>query len=95
MLTCNFQCFYHPDNDVAPLQRERIVPVGYGNQGGDPFRFCKNDVAFFKIFVTSEYVDMSSVTQDSIFSKGNRGTKPIQHIGYDKLWESWIYVVGD
>lgn len=95
MLTCNFQCFYHPDDDVAPLQGERIVPVGYGNQGGDPFRFCKNDVAFFKIFVTTEYVDMSSLTQDSIFAKGNRGTKPRKPIRCGEHWESWIYVVGD
>ena len=91
-----FQNFYHPDNDVAPLQGKRIVPVGYGNHGGKPFRFKKDEVAFFKIFVTSKYVDMTSLNQDSIFSEVSRipQREPFQ-VHQPEYWDSWIYVVGD
>ena len=91
-----FQCFYHPLDleGVAPLEGKSIVPVGYGNHGGNPFRFKKDDVAFFKIFVTSKYADMSSLIQDSIFSEVSR----IPHrepFAQPEYWDSWIYVVGD
>ena len=89
-----FQCFYHPDDDDAPLRRERIVSVGDGNHGGDPWKFKKDEVTFFKIFVTSKYTDMTSLIQDSIFLEVSRipQRKPYPELGY---WDSWIYVVGD
>ncbi|KAF8811440.1 hypothetical protein BYT27DRAFT_7231665 [Phlegmacium glaucopus] len=94
--TYEIACFYHPDDGVAPLQGERIIPVGYGNQGGDPFKFRKDEVTFFKIFVTSKYVDMSSLPQASLFSEHSASRLPSREpIDRGEFWGSWIYVVGD
>jgi len=67
--------------------------IGYGPEGGDPIEFYPNEVTFFKIFVTSTYVDMKGLVQESPFSRGvGRMPKRPSRISND-FWESWVYVV--
>ncbi|KDR71639.1 hypothetical protein GALMADRAFT_794930 [Galerina marginata CBS 339.88] len=96
-LTYEIACFYHPELvKVGPLRTNQVVSIGYGNQGGDPFQFQPNEVTFFKVFVTSKYVDMRSLVQDSPFSEdaalNATGRLPKRFSGiFDGFWESnWI-----
>jgi hypothetical protein len=70
------------------------VTIGFGTEGGDAIEFQPNEVTFFKIFVTSKYVDLKSLVQESPFpERAGRIPKKRPAIPSD-FWESWIYIVG-
>jgi len=87
--------FYHPESTKeGPLHVNRVVTIGYGAEGGDPIEFQPNEVTFFKIFVTSKYVDLKGLVQTPPFSGGSaRIPKRWSSAISDDFWESWIYVV--
>ncbi|KAF8813410.1 hypothetical protein BYT27DRAFT_7158296 [Phlegmacium glaucopus] len=86
--------FYHPEHTKeGPLRANKVVTVGYGSEGGYPIKFQPNEVTFFKIFVTSKYVDLKGLVQESPFPEdADRMPKRPPLIPKD-FWESWIYIV--
>lgn len=60
-----------------PLARDACMCIGYGANGGDPFSFCldageKAGTGFIKAFVSTKYVDMSSLAQPSPFGSSSQ-----------------------
>ncbi|KAF8814454.1 hypothetical protein BYT27DRAFT_7129978 [Phlegmacium glaucopus] len=94
--TYEIASFYHPDpTKEGPLRANSVVTIGYGTEGGYPIEFQPNEVTFFKIFVTSKYVDLTGLEQESPFflqGAGRMPTRPPAAIPCD-FWESWIYIV--
>ncbi|KAF8810548.1 hypothetical protein BYT27DRAFT_7134857 [Phlegmacium glaucopus] len=91
--TYEIASFYHPQaTKEGPLRADRPVTIGYGLEGGDAIEFQSNDVTFFKIFVTSKYVDLSGLVQDSPF-QDDAGRIPKQRAVPKDFWDSWIYIV--
>jgi len=86
--------FYHPQpTKEGPLRANRAVSIGFGNEGGDAIEFQPNEITFFKIFVTSKYVDLKSLVQGTPFpADADRIPKRRPAISSD-FWESWIYIV--
>jgi hypothetical protein len=61
-----------------PIRPKGSLTIGYGAGGAAPFSyFLRNnqdvDVGFLKLFLTTEQVDFSNVSQLSPFGKNNRG----------------------
>ncbi|KAJ7123573.1 caspase domain-containing protein [Mycena epipterygia] len=55
-----------------PLRRNGSITVGYGPDGGDPFKFCLQstdnkfvDTVFFKLFVCTKNINMHHISQSS------------------------------
>lgn len=90
--TYTIESFYHPEPwKKGPLSKNQEVTIGHGPEGGDPIEFYPNEVTFFKIFLTTTYVDLKGLEQEP-FSV-NRKMPGRVSTALDDLWESWIYVV--
>ena len=55
-----------------PLAPHQSLTIGYGAAGSAPYTYYLRpgqdvDVGFLKLFLTTEYVDLSCVTQESSF----------------------------
>ncbi|KAF8810549.1 hypothetical protein BYT27DRAFT_7186342 [Phlegmacium glaucopus] len=92
--TYEIASFYHPEpTKEGPLRANRAVTIGFGTEGGDAIQFQPNEVTFFKIFVTSKYVDLKGLVQGSPFAE-DVGRIPKKRLAIpDGFWESWIYIV--
>ncbi|KAF8153827.1 caspase domain-containing protein [Crassisporium funariophilum] len=92
----NYQivCFYHPEYHApAPLHGEHEVTIGYGAEGGDPFTFQKDDPTFYKVFVTSKWVDLAGLEQAALFVDKSASRFPDRRkLDTGEFWDSWIYV---
>jgi hypothetical protein len=98
------QSWYQPPSGTiaTPLAERRRdgrpseLPVGYGSAGGDALEFSladgiTADIGFLKIFVSTSYVDMSALEQESPFHAA-RGTKRAKPPSID-LWDTWTCVL--
>ncbi|KAF8817648.1 hypothetical protein BYT27DRAFT_7332684 [Phlegmacium glaucopus] len=93
--TYQIASFYHPQAmKEGPLRADRPVTIGYGPEGGEAIEFQSNEVTFFKIFVTSTYVDLSDLVQDSPF-EDDAGRIPQKRTIPNDFWDSWIYIPSD
>ncbi|KAF8810865.1 hypothetical protein BYT27DRAFT_6478243 [Phlegmacium glaucopus] len=81
--------FYHPQEETeGPLRVGRNVPIGYGKEDiKGAFKFKPDDVTFFKIFVTTKYVDLKGLVQEPC------RLPDLVPPTLNDFWESWIYVV--
>jgi len=73
------------------------LPVGYGASGTDAMQFSlppgiKVDSGFLKVFVSSAYVDMSILQQDSPLNKPPRLAK-VTALPFNDVWDAWTFVV--
>ena len=76
------------------LPAKGCLTIGYGDGGGRPFTYFlrprqEMDVGFIKIFVSTKYVDLSSVEQNSPFESGMpRGNGPIPGWDPEDAWDT-------
>ncbi|KAF8810874.1 hypothetical protein BYT27DRAFT_7090905, partial [Phlegmacium glaucopus] len=92
--TYEIASFYHPEpTKEGPLRANRAVTIGFGTEGGDAIEFQPNEVTFFKIFVTSKYVDLKGLVQESPFPEGAGRIPKKRPVIPNDFWESWIYIV--
>lgn len=85
----------HVDAPLPPGPDSRF-PIGYGDGGVPPWRFELRegedvDVGFFKLFVTTAPVDLSSIVQDSPLAPDNlvnrsRGQAQPVEVGDTEMW---------
>ncbi|KJA26999.1 hypothetical protein HYPSUDRAFT_35516 [Hypholoma sublateritium FD-334 SS-4] len=75
----SIQAWYLPPshNVDPPLACNACMSLGYGANGGDPFSFCLDagenaGTGFIKVFVSTKYVDMSSLAQLSPFGSSSQ-----------------------
>jgi hypothetical protein len=73
---------YHEHSQ--PVPKGGSVTVGYGPGGGHPIMFrlpenSQSDTTFFKVFASSEWVDLSILEQDSIFHNQSVGSRGLVH----------------
>jgi len=98
------QSWYHPPSCTmaAPLaarhegSRLSELPVGYGSAGGEALEFSladgiTADIGFMKLFVSTTYVDMTVLEQESPFHAA-RGTRRAKPPSMD-IWDTWTYVL--
>lgn len=97
---------YHPPCPTmeAPLARAHAtnrsskLNVGYGEANVEALQFSlandiTEDVGFLKLFVSSTYVDMTGLKQDSLLHGARgRGFKMVRPPPVD-LWDAWTYVI--
>jgi hypothetical protein len=87
---------------AAPLAARREdsrlceLPVGYGSAGGEALEFSladgvTADVGFMKLFVSTTYVDMTVLEQESPFYAA-RGTRRAKMPSMD-IWDTWTYIL--
>jgi hypothetical protein len=70
------------------------VTIGYGLEGGMPIEFIPNEVTFFKVFVTSKYVDLKGIEQcPALGSQSGRIPNRVPPPVVNDFWESWVFVV--
>ncbi|KAH9923562.1 caspase domain-containing protein [Fomitopsis serialis] len=93
-----------PGNKVkAPLPRRNgdgepgRLTIGYGAGGTDSIRFSlpvnvKKDTGFLKIFVSTSYVDMRSIEQNSLVKRKDRGADKVE-LPFSDTWVSSVYVL--
>jgi hypothetical protein len=94
------QPFYVPQTaDTPPLpggssaKPADIGIVGYGSDGGDPIKFSLHnggeDTTFFKLFVSSSYIDMKILDQRvDALSRVDRPRLP-----YSYIWDAWTFQI--
>ena len=98
------QSLYHPPAEImaAPLparhkaNRLSELKVGYEKADVEAFQFTladgiPSDVGFLRLFVSTTYVDMSVLEQESPFlvARGVARVKPpVTH-----TWDAWTYVL--
>ncbi|CCM00513.1 uncharacterized protein FIBRA_02547 [Fibroporia radiculosa] len=80
----SIESYYQPPtaNGIVdpPLRGKDSLTIGYGDSGSPPQRFFlrdgqKLDVGLLKLFLSTEYVDLSHIPQPSPFGEG-RGSTP-------------------
>jgi len=76
--------------------RPSELPVGYGSAGGEALQFSlpagvTADIGFMKLFVSTTYVNMTALEQESPFHAA-RGTKRAKSPSID-IWDTWTYVL--
>jgi hypothetical protein len=75
-----------------------IRAVGYGEANVEALQFLlandiTEDVSLLKLFVSSTYVDMTGLKQDSLLrSARGRGFKMVRPPLVD-LWDTWTYII--
>jgi hypothetical protein len=96
------QSWYHPpcDTMAAPLSRRgdksSELPVGYGS-GNKALAFTladgvTADVGFMKLFVSTIYLDMTALEQESPFRSAGAMRRELSLAG---KWDAWTYVLKD
>ncbi|KAF8810956.1 hypothetical protein BYT27DRAFT_7185209 [Phlegmacium glaucopus] len=87
-ITYQIASFYHPQEETeGPLRVGSNVPIGYGKEDIiGAIKFRPDDVTFFKIFVTTKYVDLKGLPEPCRMPDLVPPT-------LNDFWESWIYVV--
>lgn len=65
-----------------PLRAGDSLNIGYGSGGAPPFQYFLRkgqniDLGFLKLFLTSTYVDLSSIVQESPFGGGGGDVRKI------------------
>jgi hypothetical protein len=91
------QEFYVPPTaDTPPLltgNSAEMGIVGYGPDGGDPIKFSlhngREDTTFFKLFVSTSYVNMKIIEQrvDALSRTGRVKTGP------SYIWDTWTFPI--
>ena len=81
------------------------VAVGYGSAGAEPFAFMLNegetsDTGFFKLFVSTKFVDMQWVAQPSAVDEPPDDAAMKSHrvgrrvlLQHRELWDTWLLKV--
>ncbi|KAF8810861.1 hypothetical protein BYT27DRAFT_7161418 [Phlegmacium glaucopus] len=87
-ITYQIASFYHPQEEaMGPLRVGSDVSIGYGKEDIiGAIKFRPDDVTFFKIFVTTKYVDLKGLPEPCRMPDLVPPT-------LNDFWESWIYVV--
>ncbi|KAF8810862.1 hypothetical protein BYT27DRAFT_7161421 [Phlegmacium glaucopus] len=87
-ITYQIGSFYHPEEETeGPLCVGSDVSIGYGEDIKGALKFHPDDVTFFKIFVTTKYVDLKGLVQEPC------RLPDLVPPTLTDFWESWIYVV--
>ena len=84
--------------DDADLPPFGSLSIGYGTGGGLPWQFFlrpqqRADLGFFKIFITTRYIDYSYVPQQSPFDEHNRSRKSMLQAGESPEEGTWDVLV--
>ena len=100
------QAWYHPPAETmaAPLparhkdNRPSELTVGYGEAGAEAFQFTladelPADVGFLRLFVSTTYVDLSALEQQSPFLVGHRGRGRMHNPPLRDIWHAWTYAL--
>ena len=79
----------HQDGKPSELR------VGYGAAGVEALQFSlangvTSDTGFFKLFVSTTYVDMTVLRQQSPFTHATRGPAMKMPPG-EGIWDAWTY----
>lgn len=74
------------------IESEGCLTLGYGPAGVDPLEYYLEetldmDVAYIKIFLSTEYSDLSGLAQESPFEDSGRGQRPVERRTID-LWDT-------
>lgn len=75
-----------------------VLPIGYGSSGREPREYWLRegqnvDFGFIKLFVSTDYVDLSGISQPSPFDD-NRADRPRTVDNRDAVWDTiLIHVV--
>ncbi|KIM75897.1 hypothetical protein PILCRDRAFT_13260 [Piloderma croceum F 1598] len=103
----SIQPLYHPPCPTmeAPLASARAITrpselkVGYGEANVEAIKFSladgkSEDVGFVKLFVSSTYVDMTSLKKDPLLSGAHtRGGVTMIKPPRTEIWDAWTYVI--
>ena len=76
-----------------PLKPKGSLPIGYGAGGSPPFEYFLQegqsvDVGFMKLFLTTEYVDLSNVSQISPFERDRKMER--KKIKSQPIWDTML-----
>ncbi|PCH38915.1 hypothetical protein WOLCODRAFT_128800 [Wolfiporia cocos MD-104 SS10] len=100
----SIQAWYLPPltTMTAPLPRKTNgqpsrIPIGYGSSETESIKFslpkgAASDSGFLKVFVSTAYVDMSAVRQQSVLEEPTRRTRGAM-VPFFQTWDSWTYVL--
>ncbi|KIM75324.1 hypothetical protein PILCRDRAFT_13733 [Piloderma croceum F 1598] len=102
----SIQPLYHPpcptmEAPLAPVHatnRSSKLKVGYGEANVEALQFSlanniTKDVGFLKLFMSSTYVDMTGLKQESLLhGVHGRGFK-MRRPPPESLWDTWTYVI--
>ncbi|CCM05961.1 uncharacterized protein FIBRA_08200 [Fibroporia radiculosa] len=77
----------------APLRKQSSLTIGYGDSGSIPREYFlrdgqKLDVGFLKLFLSTEYVDWSHISQPSPFDN-TRASKQAP-VNYPMIWDTIV-----
>ncbi|KAF8508710.1 caspase domain-containing protein [Gautieria morchelliformis] len=100
---CAITSVYVPRTADTPLpaghlgQPAKIGIVGFGPEGGNPIEFflhkgCE-DTIFFKLFVSSSYVDMKMVEQRIDRSQHQNKGMRRQPVTNTDVWDAWTFPI--
>lgn len=75
-----------------PLRVGQTLPIGYGASGSPPWNFVVRDGydyerGFLKFFISTKYVDFSSIPQESAFTEARRALRNGAH---QEVWDTII-----
>lgn len=61
--------------NAAPLQPKATMEIGYGSDGWNPLTYTgdpRTEVAILRLFISTRYIDLDSLEQESPFTKDHR-----------------------
>jgi len=81
----------HPDNEASSE-----LKIGYGEANAKALWFSladgiNTDVTFLRLFVSTTYVDMSALEQQSLFLNAHRASMKVPPP--PPIWDAWTYVL--
>ncbi|KAG6899196.1 hypothetical protein C0993_012399 [Termitomyces sp. T159_Od127] len=92
--------YYHPptaNNEKVdvPLPPRCSLPIGYGDGGWDAQKYTLRenqtiDVGFLKLYVSTKYIDYSSICQSSPFHNGHARATGIFEMRPKEVWSTMI-----
>jgi len=92
------QLWYHPPAPTiaAPLRPSSNLKLGFGEANAKAIRFSlangiNTDVTFLRLFVSTTYVDMSALEQQSLFLNAHRASMKVPPP--PPIWDAWTYVL--
>ncbi|KAH9914990.1 uncharacterized protein B0H18DRAFT_1043597 [Fomitopsis serialis] len=81
-----------------PLEPYGSVTIGYGTAGSAPYNYYlwenqELDVGLLKLFLSTEYVDLSHLSQESPFHGDHREARMVRNVTHESLWDTSLVTV--